>query len=286
MPMRRRDDIDDQSRNLSPNLDESSKVNQQMEEREEFYEILKYVIIPGSIGGVGGVLLELRGIYLADSELTEVQVESTKNHWLPVLFDKPGVFSVDFLLYLLVSLILGAISGFIFTFYTIGTPSGKNRWRVVSSAMLFSLFFPTIPKFIHQSFSSQAERTYQEELVRLREKKEDITEEINESIDDLAAMDSAINDRAITRELIETYKRLIQINDESPAARMESIRDLGDLAINNSTRQPESVEQVQKILEDISQEDPDLEIREEAMLQLERIDETQHAFPLPPLPPF
>ncbi|NEP57042.1 MAG: hypothetical protein F6K31_08460 [Symploca sp. SIO2G7] len=272
----------EQIRSLSSSLYQPYTRTEQVEERAEFYDILKYVIIPGSIGGLGGILIELRGIDLEDAETTETQLTPASDRWLPGLFEKPGIISLDFLLYLLISLILGAISGFIFTLYTIGVPGDKNRWRIVSSAMLFGLFFPTTTKFLHQSFLTQAASTYQEELVELREKHDDLTEEVNESIDDLAATDDALNDRAVTKDVIESYERLIKLNDKSPEARMESIRDLGGLAVDNINRQPESVEQVRKILEDISQEDSALEVKAEANTQLERIDKGQQPFPPPP----
>ncbi|NER01120.1 MAG: hypothetical protein F6K30_31255, partial [Cyanothece sp. SIO2G6] len=52
---------------------------------------------------------------------------------------------------------------------------------------------------------------------------------------------------------------------------IEFIQDLGNLAVYNIDRQPDSVEQIQAILENISQTDPDLAVQEEADAQIRRI---------------
>lgn len=260
---------------FSPSRNRLTRMSVGSEGEDEFFSLLKYAVIPGAIGGVGGVFIELRGIARKKEETTEIPVNPTNDYWLPALFEKPGVISIDFFLYLFVSLSLGAISSFIFTLCTMGIPDEKNRWRIVSSAMLFGLLFPSTTKFLYHSFLSQAERNvderYQTELRDLKADKAELTAEVNALIDEMAGVDPANIDISIMRDRIERYQRLIRINDENPNARMESIRDLGDLAIAHYYWQPEIIQQIQTILENIGQTDPDLEVQEEANIQLQRI---------------
>lgn len=178
-------------------------------------ESAKYIVAPSLLGGVGSIALSLR----KERFFTEVRIANNPSY--DVRHDLiTGIAAPLFLelpIMLASNILLGAITGFVGTVLTIGVPSESNRSRVVASALMFSLFFPSLLSTMEQNTIAKiraeaAEEQVQRSRQRLEEAEEiatDVLGSLRRNFDDFSTALSNGNDLDIRAALVEVQKGII-----------------------------------------------------------------------------
>ncbi|AFY39475.1 hypothetical protein Lepto7376_3247 [[Leptolyngbya] sp. PCC 7376] len=205
-----------------------------LKQEESLYVSNKSIFIAGAVGGVGSVCIKLIGEDNLTNEV--IQTSETQNpeiDWLPGELSQVSFgLGVEFLLYLMMSIFLGALSGFILI--SMGGISTRidNRRRCLASAILFGLFFPSSIQLMKQNLDSQITiETQQKEVEELKVKEEDLVvknaalrEESKEAIATLTETEEVQDNPELKQKVLDGYIDVFRNVDE--------INEQEDLLIN------------------------------------------------------
>ena len=247
---------------------------------------LSYVALPGAIGGAGSVcirLLNVESSQRSKSESEEIQPEAvtaigsninSNVDWVAGFNAHPGI---EFLIYILISMTLGGISGFILTIYSIGNPLKRNCLKIASTAMLFGLFLPTSVKLLYDVSNIQAALKEQQveeldtENQNLRVKNNNLSGSALDSAEGLEKTPEVSKIEA-NEKAINAYKTIID-NSGVQEFRVDAIKNLGNIGRQNITEDIKV--EVKETLNIISAGNEGTEIARESDNQLELIEKEE-----------
>ncbi|OKH10892.1 hypothetical protein [[Limnothrix rosea] IAM M-220] len=219
-----------------------------LDKQKTLYISNKTIFTAGAIGGVGSVCIKLIGEESGRNEsLESVEEETSRTDLLrSVDFSELSYgLGAEFVIYLIMSIFLGALSGFILV--SMGGISTRldNQQRCLASAMLFGLFFPSSIQLMKQNFDSQIKiESQQKEVQELKVKEETLSqknsalrEESKEAIVTLTRTEDVQENPELKQKVLEGYIDIFRNVDEASEQKnlLINISDVGEGNIVENT---------------------------------------------------
>lgn len=210
-----------------------------LKEEEKLYVPTQTLLAAGAIGGVGSVCIKLIGEENLKGEITQTSEPTNKQGGLLSVDLSEVSFGggVEFIIYLIMSVFLGALSSFILIHMGGISTHLDNRRRCLASALLFGLFLPSSIQMMKQNFDSQITIESQQKAVQeLKDKGEELSEknaaltvESKEAIATLTQTEDIHEKPELKQKVLNGYIDVFQNVDEIPEqeALLKNIADVG-----------------------------------------------------------
>ena len=211
-----------------------------LKEEEKLYVSSQSILAAGAIGGVGSVCIKLIGEENLKNEIT--QTSTVQDEQVDLLsFDLSQVslgLGLEFILYSVMSIFLGALSSFILISMGGISTHINSRRRCLASAILFGLFFPSSIQVMKQNFDSQITIENQQKEVQelkvkeveLSEKNAALTVESKEAIATLTQTEDVQEKPELKQKVLDGYIDIFRNVEEVPKQQelLTNIADVGE----------------------------------------------------------